>query len=186
MKRTSQFEAPAESVVGTQADDRNITTEGAGFDTPAGTRGPSLAAGRLNQWLDRQMAKRVVRKIFSRFFHFDALVLKTIGRKSGMERTTPVCWFPGGDGTWLIVAAAGGTAVNPAWYYNIAAHPDRVQIEIDGRTVAVTAEQLHGAERAQAWAQITAAARRFARFQEKTDRELPVIRLRRVSDREAR
>jgi deazaflavin-dependent oxidoreductase (nitroreductase family) len=131
------------------------------------------------------MAKRIVRKVFSRFFRFDTLVLRTIGRKSGMERTTPVCWFPGEDGTWLIVAAAGGAAANPAWHYNIAAHPDRIQIEIDGRTVAVTAEQLHGAERAEGWAQITAAARRFARFQRKTDRELPVIRLRRVSDREA-
>lgn len=185
MKRTSHFEASAESVFGTQADDRNLTTEGAGFDTPAGTRGPQLTTGRLYQWLDRQMTKRIVRKVFSRFFRFDTLVLRTIGRKSGMERTTPVCWFPGKDGSWLIVAAAGGTAGNPAWYYNIAAHPDKVRIEIDGRTVAVTAEQLHGAERAEAWKQITAAAPRFAHFQQKTDRELPVIRLRRVPVRGA-
>jgi F420H(2)-dependent quinone reductase len=41
----------------------------------------------------------------------------------------------------------------------------------------VTAEQLHEAERAEAWQQITAAAHRFAGFQDKTDRELPVIRL---------
>ncbi|MGZ4555873.1 MAG: nitroreductase/quinone reductase family protein [Mycobacteriaceae bacterium] len=41
----------------------------------------------------------------------------------------------------------------------------------------MTAEQLHGAERAEAWRQITAAARRFARFQRMTDREVPVIRL---------
>jgi deazaflavin-dependent oxidoreductase (nitroreductase family) len=123
------------------------------------------------------MASRLVRKVFSTFFGFDALVLTTIGRKSGTERSTPVCWFPGNDGSWLIVAAAGGTAINPAWYYNIAAHPDRVQIEIEGRTVAVTAEQLRGAERAEAWQQITAAAPRFAGFQRKTDRELPVIRL---------
>jgi hypothetical protein len=46
-----------------------------------------------------------------------------------------------------------------------------------GRKVAVTAEQLHGAERNQAWQQITAAAPRFAKYQQKTDRELPVIRL---------
>ncbi|HEU4948601.1 MAG TPA: nitroreductase/quinone reductase family protein [Kribbella sp.] len=123
------------------------------------------------------MATRLVRRVFSRFFNFDALVLTTIGRKSGTERVTPVCWFPGKDGSWLIVAAAGGTAVNPAWYYNIAAHPDKVQIEIEGRKVAVIAEQLHGAEREEAWQQITAAAHRFAHFQQKTDRELPVIRL---------
>ncbi len=75
------------------------------------------------------------------------------------------------------MASAGGAARNPAWYYNIAAHPDKVKVEIDGRTVPVTAEQLHGAEREQAWQQIIAAAPRFAGYQRKTDREIPVIRL---------
>jgi hypothetical protein len=61
--------------------------------------------------------------------------------------------------------------------YNIAAHPDQVQIEVEGRKVAVAAEQLHGAERAEAWQQIVNAAPRFAGYQQKTDRELPIIRL---------
>lgn len=123
------------------------------------------------------MTRRVVRNVASRLFRFDLLLLTTQGRRTGLERTVPVCWFPGPDGSWLIVASAGGTAATPAWYANMAAHPDRVRIEIDGRTVAVTAEQLHGSERAQAWEQITAAAKRFAGFQQRTDRELPVIRL---------
>jgi F420H(2)-dependent quinone reductase len=46
-----------------------------------------------------------------------------------------------------------------------------------GRTIPVTAEQLHGAEREEAWRQITAAASRFAAYQRKTDGELPIIRL---------
>jgi hypothetical protein len=41
----------------------------------------------------------------------------------------------------------------------------------------VLAEQLHGAERDQAWQQITATVPRFAQYEKKTDRELPVIRL---------
>src|SRR5215472_5723921 len=107
---------------------------------------------------------------------FNGLILTTVGAKSGAERTSPVGWWPGPDGSWLIVAAANGAAQNPAWYHNIAAHPDDVQIEVDGRRIGVTAEQLHGAERTQAWQQI-AAAPRFARYQDKTDRDLPVIRL---------
>lgn len=146
------------------------------FDTRAGTRGLPMEGSKVTWWMDRQMAKQSVRKVFA-LFGFDVAVLTTIGHRSGVRRTSQVCWFPGTDGSWLIVAAAGGTRVNPAWYYNIAAHPDQVQIEIDGRTIAVTAKQLHGAERAQAWQQITTAAHRFARFQSKTDRELPVIRL---------
>ncbi|WP_020661187.1 nitroreductase/quinone reductase family protein [Amycolatopsis benzoatilytica] len=151
------------------------------FDTHAGHRGSRLSSGPVMRWLDNRMTSRVVRKAFSTFFSFDALVLTTVGAKSGIERKTVVCWFPGKDDSYLIVAAAGGTAGNPAWYYNVAAHPDRVEIEIDGTTIPVTAEQLHGAERADAWRQITAAAHRFARFQQHTDRELPVLRLTRRS-----
>ncbi len=164
-----------------QVDDGKLAKEGAGFDTPAGTRGRQTTAefGRwYNKRLDKLGGTRIGRKVFRRLMGCDALLLTTIGRKSGTERAVRVGCFPGTGGSWLICAAAGGTAVNPAWYYNIAAHPDKVQIEVEGRRkVAVTAEQLHGAERAEAWQQITAAAPQFARFQHKTDRELPVIRL---------
>ena len=56
---------------------------------------------------------------------------------------------------------------------------DRLSVDhaASGWQVSVTAEQLHGAERAQAWQQIAAATPRFAQYQRKTDRELPVIRL---------
>jgi deazaflavin-dependent oxidoreductase (nitroreductase family) len=108
---------------------------------------------------------------------FNALILTTVGAKSEAERTNPVGWFPGTDGSWLIVASAAGAARNPAWYHNIAARPDQVKIELQGHTIPVTAEQLPGAEREEAWRQITAAAPRFAAYQRKTDRELPVIRL---------
>ena len=60
---------------------------------------------------------------------FDALVLTTIGRTSGLERPTPVGWFLGQDDSRLIVASAIGAARNPAWYDNLAAHPDQVWIE---------------------------------------------------------
>jgi deazaflavin-dependent oxidoreductase (nitroreductase family) len=112
-----------------------------------------------------------------KFMGADILFLTTVGRRSGQERTTPLAWFPGGDGTWLIVASAAGTAQNPGWYRNIAAHPDQVQIEFRDGKIPVRAEQLAGEDRAQAWARVVAAQPRYAKYQEKTDRELPVIRL---------
>lgn len=148
------------------------------FTTPDGTRGARQPGGRFMRWMNKWMMKRIRRTGRVPFMGFDALVLTTIGRKSGVERATPVGWFPGGDGTWLIVASAAGAAKNPDWYHNLAAHPDQVQIETAGRKVAVVAEQLQGAEREEAWRQITTASRQFAQYQEKTDRELPVIRLR--------
>jgi deazaflavin-dependent oxidoreductase (nitroreductase family) len=146
------------------------------FDTRPGTRGARQPSGIFALWFNKLAARRIRRK-GGRIMGFDALILTTTGRRSGLERTSPVGWFPGQDGSRLIVASAAGAPGNPAWYYNIAAHPDQVQIEVGGRTLAVTAEQLHGTERAQAWEQITAAAPRFAQYQDKTDRELPIIRL---------
>ena len=146
------------------------------FDTPAGSRGARQPSGPFFRWLNKVMSRRLRRK-GGRMMGFNALILTTIGAKSGAKRTNPVGWFPGQDGSWLIVASAAGAARNPAWYHNIAAHPDEVQVEVDGRTIAVTAEQLHGVERDKAWQQITAAAPRFAQYEQKTNRVLPVIRL---------
>ena len=145
------------------------------FTTRNGTRGARQPGGRVMLWLNRQMIKRVRKS--GRAAGFNALVLTTVGRRTGVERSTPVGWFPGPGGSLLIVASAAGAAKNPAWYHNLAAHPDRVRIETAGRTTAVTAEELHGPERDEAWRQITTAAPRFSQYQVKTDREIPVIRL---------
>lgn len=90
---------------------------------------------------------------------------------------TPVSWLPAADGSRLLIASAAGAPANPAWYYNLAAHPDQVRIEVGNKTIDVRAEQLHGAARAEEWKRIIAIAPRFAGYQQKTDRELPIIKL---------
>ena len=147
------------------------------FDTENGTRGARQPTGAFLRWTNTLMSRRIARKGKAPGMGFDALVLITLGAKTGEERRIPLGWFPGQDGSWLIVAAAAGAPKNPAWYYNLAAHPDRVSVQIPGGTVTVTAEQLHGAEREKAWNQIVTASAQFAKYQQKTDRELPVIRL---------
>ena len=151
------------------------------FDTPTGTHGGRQPrAGLMLQLLNKMAAGRLRRT--GKMMGINGLILTTTGARSGAERTNPVGWWPGPDGSWLIVAAANGAARNPAWYHNIAAHPDNVHIEVDGRTIGVTAVQLHGAERVQAWQQISTATPRFAQYQRKTDRELPIICLSPRSD----
>jgi deazaflavin-dependent oxidoreductase (nitroreductase family) len=59
----------------------------------------------------------------------------------------------------------------------VAKHPDQVEVEVDGRKTAVTPQTLTGGERAAAWERITRERPNFAGYQEKTDREIPVIRL---------
>ena len=144
------------------------------FESRNGTRG-AHQPGRWMLWINKLTAG-VIRKR-GHAMGFKALVLTTVGRKSGAERQAPVSCFPEDDGSWLIVASANGAARNPAWYYNLAAHPDTVRVETGGRTVAVTAHELHGTERDEAWHRITTDGPRFAGYQRKTDRQLPVIRL---------
>ncbi|MFI6070361.1 nitroreductase/quinone reductase family protein [Actinoplanes sp. NPDC051343] len=141
------------------------------FDGRNGTRG-----ARQPQGLLIKLANKVAMGRIRRSASGSLLVLTTIGRQSGEERQSPVRWF-GGDGEWLIVASAGGAAKNPAWYYNLKAHPDRVWIQIGREKKAVTAEQLHGAEYDAAWQRIAAEAPQFAGYRTKTDRLIPVVRL---------
>lgn len=147
------------------------------FNAAKGTRGSRQPSGPLFRMVNVVAARRLRRK-GGKMMGFNALVLNTVGRTSGLDRSNPVGWFPGPDGSWLIVASANGATNNPAWYYNLAANPDKVHIEIDGSTIAVVPEQLHGKERDEAWQQIVTAAPRFAKYEQKTDREIPVIRLR--------
>jgi deazaflavin-dependent oxidoreductase (nitroreductase family) len=147
------------------------------FDVPAGTRGsrPPSTGGPVGRWIQQRMMKQHRKKW--KFMGMDLLFLHTVGSKSGLERTNPVAWFPYGDGSWVIVASAGGSMQHPAWYRNLAAQPDRVRIELAEGTIPVTAELLTGEPRDQAWQRIVAAQPRFAGYQRKTDRELPVIHL---------
>jgi deazaflavin-dependent oxidoreductase (nitroreductase family) len=147
------------------------------FDARSGTRGARQGSRRMLRWINGFVARRVRKGSSTPGFDFDILLLTTTGRKSGLERTTPLAWVADGKGGWLIAASANGAASVPAWYHNLAAAPDKARIEINGATIPVSAEQLHGAEREDSWPVLTAGIPRFSRYPEKTDREIPVIRL---------
>lgn len=146
------------------------------FTTRSGTRGGKPQGGVI-QRLVNAIAIRRVRAGKGKMAELPTLVLHTLGRRSREPRATPVGWFPAEGGSWVIVASAGGAVQNPAWYLNLAANPDQVSIEVDGERVDVDPVQLHGEERARTWQQVVASSPRFARYAEKTDREIPLIRL---------
>ena len=149
--------------------------------TPSGSYGPSMPGfmAPAAKFMGNQMIRRFRRSAASggKVTGMDRLVLTTVGAKSGQRRQSLLGTFPEGEGAWLIVASAGGQKKNPAWYHNLAAHPDQAQIEVGGKTVNVTATQLAGEERAAAWRRITEAQPRYAGYVKKTDRVLPIIRL---------
>jgi deazaflavin-dependent oxidoreductase (nitroreductase family) len=148
------------------------------LDTSAGTRGARTpgASSPIAKWVGRLMGRQH-RRAGYKFQGMDVLFLTTTGRKSGQPHENAVSWFADGDDAWLIVASAGGSAGNPAWYLNMAAHPDQVWIELPDRKLRVTPEQLAGERREEAWQRITSVQPRYAKYQTKTDRTLPVVRL---------
>ena len=119
---------------------------------------------------------RNIRRGRGKFLGMDVLILHPVGRRSSQPRQSPVAWFADGQDAWQIVASGGRQ--HPDWYLNLMAHPDRASMELPGRdAVPVTPHRLDGADRAQAWQRITAAQPRYAKYQRKSDREYPVVRL---------
>ena len=58
--------------------------------------------------------------------------------------------------------------------------PGQVRIEFGGQQLRVTPTQLDGDARAQVWQRITQLQPRYAGYEQKTDRAIPVIRLSRA------
>jgi deazaflavin-dependent oxidoreductase (nitroreductase family) len=109
----------------------------------------------------------------------DTLMLETVGAKSGELRQAVLGYLPEGDDAWLVIAALAGAARHPAWLHNLARQPDATVQFDDGRRVDVRAETLEGNDMAAAWARIGAEAPEFVAYRSQTDREIPVVRLRR-------
>lgn len=99
------------------------------------------------------------------------------GAKTGTDRVSPVAGIRVDQNTWLVAASKGGAPENPAWFHNLLAHPD-VEIETpDDGFVPVSATELTGAERDEAWTRFTARSEGFRSYEQRTARTIPVLRL---------
>jgi len=107
----------------------------------------------------------------------DLLLLTTSGRKSGKQYTTPIVVTRDGD-RLLVYASQGGAPEHPDWYLNLLADP-QVVIEVGSERYAATATPLEGEERDREYAAQAERFPQFADYQEKTERVIPVVALRR-------
>ncbi|GAC57811.1 hypothetical protein GOHSU_25_00460 [Gordonia hirsuta DSM 44140 = NBRC 16056] len=97
----------------------------------------------------------------------------TTGAKSGKKRYVPLMRVEE-NGKYAMVASKGGSPENPAWYYNVKAHP-QVTVQ-DGDVVTTkTARELTGDEREHWWKLAAAAFPPYAEYQRNTDRQIPVF-----------
>ena len=144
------------------------------FDTSNGTRGARQPKGPFLKWMNSLVAGRIARKGKAPGMKFDALVLVTRGAKSGEERRSPLGWFPGTDGSWLVVAAAAGAPKNPAWYRNLSVNP-HVELQDRSTKLDYRAREVTGDEKAVWWARAVETWPDYAIYQTKTDRQIPVF-----------
>ena len=105
------------------------------------------------------------------------LVLHTKGRKTGELRKFPLIYGEHGD-DFVLVASKGGAPEHPGWYLNLLAEPD-VAVQVKADVIPVRARTAEGDERAELWSLMCEQWPDYDDYQSKTDREIPVVVLKR-------
>ncbi|MER6512184.1 nitroreductase family deazaflavin-dependent oxidoreductase [Nonomuraea sp. NPDC001636] len=107
------------------------------------------------------------------------LLLTTKGRNSGKPYTTPLIYQRFGD-DFLVVASKGGDPEDPQWYKNLLAHPD-VEVQVKGDRFKARARTASAEEKPEMWRTMTRTWPQYDEYQEKTDRQIPVVVLERTT-----
>jgi deazaflavin-dependent oxidoreductase (nitroreductase family) len=112
------------------------------------------------------------------FLGYKALLLTTVGRRSGARRRTAL--YYGRDGEdYLLVASRGGDANHPSWYLNLDANPE-VEVQVGGDVFTAKARTIEGPDRPRLWQRMVETFPQYAEYQERTTRLLPVVVLHRA------
>lgn len=100
-------------------------------------------------------------------------VVTTTGARSAQPREIALIHLPHGENK-LLVASQGGMPVNPAWYYNVVAHPE-LKILVDGEEKSYRARRVSDEEKAGLWPHLLSLYPDFDEYQARTDRNIPVF-----------
>jgi deazaflavin-dependent oxidoreductase (nitroreductase family) len=101
------------------------------------------------------------------------LLLHHRGAKTGTERVNPLAYRRDGD-SFVVFASKGGAPTNPDWYHNVRVNPD-VDIEVGTDEVKARARVAEGDERERLWTVQKQEISAFASYEEKTERQIPVV-----------
>jgi len=107
------------------------------------------------------------------------LLLTTTGRTTGEKHTTPLIYAVDGD-RYVIVASKGGAPEHPGWYRNLVKSPE-VELQVKDEVFPARARTAEGDERARLWEKANEVWPHYAEYQERTEREIPVVVLERAA-----
>lgn len=105
------------------------------------------------------------------------LLLTTKGRKTGKERTLPLAYVED-DGDYVVVASNGGATRPPAWWFNLRAAPT-AHVQVRGERFEVSWDLAPQDQRTEYWRKLQSAVPAYRMYRHRTDREIPIVRLKR-------
>src|SRR5687767_7597486 len=146
-------------------------TKGVPYPRPPGWLAKRMSGMQL-RWFRRNRGGRTQGGLHT-------FILETSGARTGELRTAMLGYIEESPDSWIVIASVAGAARNPGWLYNLAKKPVATIEFGDGSRVPVTADTLDSDELDAAWARIAVDAPEYVKYRKKTDRELPVVRLRR-------
>jgi deazaflavin-dependent oxidoreductase (nitroreductase family) len=112
-------------------------------------------------------------RVGHRFHGRQALLLTTRGRNTGTPRRTALYYGRDGD-RYLVVASGGGEPTHPAWYLNLLAHPE-VIVQVGSDIFVAHARPATPTEKPPLWQTMVSIFPKYAQYQAKTAREIPVV-----------
>ena len=101
------------------------------------------------------------------------LLLVTKSRRSGNLMTLPLIYGET-EGGYVVVASRGGAPTHPAWYLNLAVHPE-ILVQVAAERFWALAHTATGAERKTLWRQMLGIYPPYEEYQQRTEREIPVV-----------
>ena len=101
------------------------------------------------------------------------IVLTSVGAKTGKLRKTALMRVEH-DGVYAVVASLGGSPKHPVWYFNLRKEP-HVELQDGAVKRDYLAREVTGDEKAVWWARAVEAWPDYAKYQQKTERQIPVF-----------
>lgn len=105
------------------------------------------------------------------------LLLTTTGRRTGLPHTNALTYLPYGP-TFVVIGSNGGAAKHPAWLLNLRANPI-VAVQVQHALMDVRAREAKGEERKMLWDRLVQVEHRYAVYQSRTTRTIPIMVLER-------
>ena len=128
--------------------------------------------------LHRSIYEKSDGRMMKRLAGLDMLLLTTTGRKSGQLRTLPLACMKDGDDL-VVVGSNNGMDRPPAWWLNLQANPG-ARVRFGRDAFPARAELASGAERERLWPWLKQQNPQYAKYELRTDREIPVVILKRL------